>query len=428
MGSIKRERLKALLNVHSYFSFGQGVSSPRSLVERAAELGYTHLGLTDNLGVFGSVELHSAAKKCGVKAVIGSTLPLLHNGETYPLVLLASSRKGYETLNELTTLVKAQKDVLTVSMLENYHEDLHVLTGGRKGFLTQLLQNKKIREAEKLLDVLKGTFRNRLWIQLYFDYYPWDMRRIRALRDFAIDQRVSVVAAPEVRYATSDLFTLYDTLICGRLGITLNTPHPERPINEYQAIPDALEFPIPFPEAIENANNLAEELCFDLLPDRLIPPPSRLPDGYTSETYLKSLCRESLLEKYPGHLFSEAKERLERELYTLESLGFSDFFLVVREVMQFCKSRGIVASGRGSAAGSVICYLLGITQADPLSNGLLFERFLHTGKRAMPDIDIDISSSRRDEVFAWVEDRFPHSAMVCNKVTYYIILSYSGCR
>jgi error-prone DNA polymerase len=127
-----------------------------------------------------------------------------------------------------------------------------------------------------------------------------------------------------------------------------------------------------------------------------------------------------LLTHYTGNLFHEARERLERELYTLRALGFTDFFLVVKEVLDFCRSRGIIASGRGSAAGSVVCYLLGITQTDPVSNGLLFERFLHAGKRAMPDIDIDIASNRRREVFSWVEERFPNSAMVCNRSTYYL--------
>lgn len=195
--------------------------------------------------------------------------------------------------------------------------------------------------------------------------------------------------------------------MCARLGITLGTPHRDRPINDVQCIPDPKFLPLNFEDTLYNANRLAEEVAFDLLPDRLRPPPAVVPDGYDADGYLESICREALLGRYMGPDFPAARDRLERELYTLRSLGFSDFFLVCHEVMSFCKSRGILASGRGSAAGSVVCYLLGIIQADPVSNDLLFERFLHSGKRAMPDIDIDISSSRRDEVFAWVERRFP---------------------
>ena len=413
-------RLHALFNVYSYFSFGRGVSSPAALVERAAALGYTHVGLTDEVGVYGAVELHRAARERGLGAVVGATLSLSHNGEVYPLVLLASSRQGYETLNRLITLVKAGDEQVTLPVLEAHSTDLHLLTGGRQGFPAQLIGKKRIGEAVFLLEALKSVFHERLWLQLFYDCYPWDLRRAKALRAFAKEHRVGVVAAPEVRYATPELMPLYDTLLCGRLGVTLGTPHEDRPLNDCQAVPTPDLFPLPFPEAIENANCLAEMLTFDLLPDRLTPPPARVPDGFHADSYLESLCRESLLERYSGPLFGEAKERLERELYTVKSLGFADFFLVVKEVIDFCRSRGILASGRGSAAGSVVCYLLGITQADPVANGLLFERFLHTGRRVMPDIDIDISSSRRDEVFAWVETRFPNSAMVCNRITYYL--------
>ena len=413
-------RLRALLNTHSYFSFGRGVSSPAALVERAAALGYTHVGLTDELGVYGAVELHRAARERGLGAVVGATVPLTHDGEVYPVVLLAASRRGYETLNRLISLANAGEGGVTLPVLEAHATDLHLLTGGRKGFPSRLIGRKRVKEAVYLLEALKNIFHERLWVQHFYDCYPWDLRRAKALRAFAKEHRVGVVAAPEVRYATSELMPLYDTLLCGRLGITLGTPHEDRPLNDCQAVPTPDLFPLPFPEAIENANRLAEMLVFELLPDRLTPPPARVPDGFHADSYLESVCRESLLERYSGPLFGEAKERLERELYTVKSLGFADFFLVVKEVMDFCRSRGILASGRGSAAGSVVCYLLGITQADPVEHGLLFERFLHTGRRVMPDIDIDISSSRRDEVFAWVGNRFPNSAMVCNKVTYYL--------
>ena len=415
-------KLGALLNVHSYFSFGQGVSGPTRLIERAAELGYSHVALTDTLGVYGAAELHRAAKEHGVKAIVGATVPLLYEGVTYPLVLLAESRRGYETLNVLITLAKEGDETVTLPMLTAHHQDLHLLTGGRKGFPTQLIGNKRVKEATSLLLELKNIFHDRLWLQIYFESYPWDLRRAKALRAFAKEHRVSIMFAPEVRYATADLMPLYDTLLCGRLGVTLSTPHVDRPLNDCQAVPTSLDL-LPFelfPEAVENTNRLAEKLVFDLLPDRLTPPPACVPDGYDADGYLERVCREALLERYQGGAFAEAKPRLEHELYTLKSLGFAEFFLVVHEVMAFCKSRGIIASGRGSAAGSIVCYLLDITQADPVENGLLFERFLHTGRRSMPDIDVDISSSRRDEVFAWVEARFPNSAMVCNKVTYYL--------
>jgi error-prone DNA polymerase len=386
------------------------------------QAGFEYLALTDTLGVYGAAELYGAARG-KLKPLLGATIPLQHGG-IYPLVLLASSRRGYEKLNDLITLGKeSEEKTATLSMIEAYaHQDLHCLTGGRKGFLNQLLTQRKVKESRYILDALKNAFHERLWIQLFYDCYPWDIRRMNALRELARESRISTVAAPEVRYTTGNLMPLYDTLMCARLGITLSQAHKERPANDCQAIPKGLG-PIPYREAVENANLLAESLFFELIPERLEAPPARVPNGFNPDEYLERLCREKLLETYKGAGFTEAKERLERELYTLRTLGFADFFLVVHEVMQFCKSRSIIASGRGSAASSVVCYLLGITQADPIENNLLFERFLHSGKRNMPDIDIDIASSRRDEVFDWVEGRFPNSAMVCNRITYYLPLA-----
>jgi error-prone DNA polymerase len=163
----------------------------------------------------------------------------------------------------------------------------------------------------------------------------------------------------------------------------------------------------------------------ELLAERLIPPAARIPEGMTLEQHLDERLYTALSERYSGDTFMVAKERLEQELVTMKALGLGEFFLVAAEVTDFCKSRGIVASGRGSAAASITCYLLGITSTDPVRHDLLFERFLHTGRTSLPDVDIDIGSSRRDEVLAWVEERFGAmtQAMVCNKITYRLPLA-----
>jgi error-prone DNA polymerase len=422
--AIAHPRLKALLNSHSYFSFGAGTSSPTRLVERAVELGYEQLALTDHLGVYGAVELHRAAREAGLGALIGATVPLDLGGETYPLVLLAGSRRGYRALNDLLSAVHAEEERrATLPMLASHSSDLHALTGGRRGFPTRLLAERRVRDAERALAALKDTFHDRLWVQLFFDHYPRDAVRARALRAFARSARLATVAAPEVRYATPEQYPLYDALVCARLGITVDDPHRERPQNDRQAIPAPSDLPLPFPEAIENANTLARELTFDLLPERLAPPAARVPAGLTPDQYLEERCLEALLHRYDGEMLSRARLRLEQELITLRALSLSEFFLTAAEVTDYCRSRGIVSSGRGSAAASVICYLLGITGADPIRHDLLFERFLHTGRSSMPDIDIDIGSARRDEVLDWVERHWPQEAMVCNRITYRLPLA-----
>ena len=416
--------LRTLLNTHSFFSFGAGVSSPKTLVERAATLGYSSLALTDEGGVYGAVEAQQAARAYGIRALVGATVRLEVDKQTYPLVLIAGSRQGYRILNELLTYQHSNEKV-TLPVLQAHSEDLFCLTGGRKGFPTYLLAERQATAAADLLLTLRGMFHERLFVQLYFDSYPNDVRRARVLRSFARENRVSVVAAPEIRYASPDLYELYDALVCSRLGITVETPHRGRPQNDCQAIPNPQDFPLPFPEAVANAHALTDEAHFDLLAERLTPPPARLPLNIPAQEHLEQRCYERLGEKYQGGLFSQAKERLEQELVTLRALDLAGFFLVAAEVTDFCYSRGIVASGRGSAAASVVCYLLGIITVDPVQHNLLFERFLHTGRTSLPDVDIDIGSSRRDEVLAWVEERFGQStqAMVCNRITYRLPLA-----
>ena len=425
-------QLSVLLDCHSYFSFGQGASSPTRLVERAAELGYSALALVDDNGVYGAVEAQRAGKKHGVKVLVGASVQLSVDAATYPLSLIAINRSGYEVLcNLLTAIHTGETKLVTLPVLLAHTNDLICVTGGRNGFPTRLLAERKITKAEGLLATLKGAFAERLFVQLYYGSYPQDIFRARKLRDFARSRGVPVVSAPEVRYATPDLHTLYDTLVCARLGITVRDPHRLRPQNDALAVPDLCawaklpQHPLPFPEGLENAQAIVECCNLELLAERLIPPAARVPAGITLEQHLDERLYTALTEKYSGDTFLVAKTRLEQELVTMKALGLSEFFLVAAEVTDFCRSRGIVASGRGSAAASVVCYLLGITGTDPVEHNLLFERFLHTGRTSLPDVDIDIGSSRRDEVLAWVEERFGATteAMVCNKITYRLPLA-----
>jgi error-prone DNA polymerase len=251
MGPGTRSRLTALLNVHSFFSQGVGVSSPRRLVETAAltatigspvgrlptvaAQGYSYLCLTDHLSIGGAVELYQAAKQHKLTPLIGATVPLEHASGSFPLVLIAASREGYESLNVLITLgLEGEGKAVTLPILEAHAFDLFCLTGGREGFPTVLLGRRRVRETTTLLEKLKPIFRDRLFVQLYHDRQLADTRRARALRRLARDLRLPCVAAPDIRYATADLYPLYDALACARLGIMVRDPHPQRPRNDCQ--------------------------------------------------------------------------------------------------------------------------------------------------------------------------------------------------
>lgn len=429
MVGIAGERLSALLCTRSTFTFGGGTATPTTLVRRAAELGYRSLALTDLLNVTGAVELFQVAREHGLQALIGATVPVqLDDRDVVPLVLLAASRAGYATLNELITHAHASPTpVVPWSVLLAHTHDLVCLTGARDGLPARFLARRQVAELDRRVRELKGAFPERLYVQLFHDRLPWDGRRARVLRRFAQDVGLPVVAAPEVRHSQPSDHRLLDALTCARLGITVDDPHPQRPQNEAGALPspDEVQHRLPFPEAHLNADWVAERAAFDLLPERLVPPRARVPTGLSPAEHLERRCYEALLQRYQGERLAQARLKLEEEFATIRALGLIDFFLVAAEVTDHCRRHGILAAGRGSAAASICCYLLGITRADPIQHDLLFERFLHTGKSAMPDVDIDVSSARRDELLAWVEERFGAAteAMVANKITYRLPLA-----
>ncbi|WP_243398530.1 DNA polymerase III subunit alpha [Deinococcus koreensis] len=430
-------QLGVLLACQSFFSEGRSTVSPRKLVQLAAQRGYSAVGLVDWCSVSGAVELCEAARDAGLQALIGVTLPVLFPApprskaanEAFPLVLLAQSREGYAHLCELITHVHLQSpEGVPLAVLQAVagkgRGDLVCLTGGRLGFPTVLGERRELARAAQLLRTLRAIFPFNLYVQLYHGAAPNERRRLEYLRGLARDLELPVVAAPEVSMAEAADFPLLDALTCARLGIDVQTPHAERPRNDARHVSTPAEWGrlLPFPDALENARRLAERGALDLLPERLASPEPRLKPFQTPIGVLEERAFTALREKYAPDVLVQADTRLRQELATVRSLDMAGFFLTAAEVTDYCREHGILAAGRGSAAGSVLCYLLGITLSDPIKHNLLFERFLHTGRTSMPDVDIDIASSRRDQVLAWVEERWGQDgageAMVANRITY----------
>ncbi|BDP43321.1 error-prone DNA polymerase (plasmid) [Deinococcus aetherius] len=403
----------------------------------AAERGFATVGLADWCSVAGAVELSEAAREAGLQAVVGVTLPVLFPAaprsqtatEAFPLVLLAKSREGYARLCELITHLNMESpDGVPLAVLQAVaargQGQLTCLTGGRDGFPSLLGERQEITWATELLRMLRTCFPFDLYVGLYHGQAPNDRRRVNYLRGLARDLHLPVVAAPQVCLAEAADYPLLDALMCARLGVDTQTPHAARPRNDsgHVGTPQGWAQRLPFPDALLNAEKLARECALDLLPERLHVPEPLLQPAQTAQDRLEERVFAAVGEKYPSHRVLEVDTRLRQELATVRSLDLAGFFLTAAEIGDYCRSHGILAAARGSAAGSVLCFLLGLTLFDPLQHGLLFERFLHTGKTAMPDVDIDIASARRDQVLAWVEERWgldgSGQAMVANRVTY----------
>ncbi|WP_407571778.1 DNA polymerase III subunit alpha [Deinococcus altitudinis] len=425
-------RLTSLLDSHSFFSEGASTVSPVRLVKLAEGRGFTGLALTDDASVGGAVDLCQNADEANFRTVIGTTLPVLAPRlgasaafDVFPFLLLAQDRIGYARINVLLSkLMRGEQAGLPLGDLLAETGGLVLLTGGRRGFPTVLGAERKLEHLAALLNRLKRAFPSRLYVQLYHDAYPGMRRTLGFLRALARDHGLPCVAAPEIRLASPDEYPLLDALTCARLGIDVNVPHPDRPRNDASHLrtPEEWGRLLPYADALLNAEKLAQKCHLDLRPERLTPPMPELPKGLTAREYLRKRAEGGLLAFYTPKARPAARARLEAELGTVEEMQLEGFFLSAAEVTDYCSEHGILAAGRGSAAGSVLCYVLGITLADPIKHNLLFERFLHTGRRTMPDVDIDIASSRRDQVLAWVEQRWgadgTGEAMVANRITY----------
>lgn len=430
------------LHVHSWFSFLEGASSPAELAAATARLGQPALALTDTHSIAGAVQFARACKTQGIKPLFGATLYV----DGYPLVLLAANREGYATLCDLLTLAhQDQSDQETRGVnsevssgissndLRERNGGLICLTGDRFGCLSQLVQKQDYREANSWLLKLSELFPLRVFVELCHHERPDDPLINFTLREAARKYGIYCVATNAVRHAGRSGYALHDALTCARFGLTMTQPHLLRPVNNSAFLCDATtlrERGLP-PNAIGNSKVIAGLCDVEILPEEVTPPAAHLPPNASPLEYLRDLCRVGMKHRYPktsnapNTTWQKAAATLRHETAIISELGLEEFFLVVREVIDFARSRGIRCSGRGSAANSVVAYLLGITEVDPIRHHLLFERFLHTGRKGMPDIDVDFETHRRHEVIAWMEDRFgaTHTAMTASIVTFRLRLA-----
>jgi error-prone DNA polymerase len=407
------------LHSWSWFSFLRGGSSPEALVEEAVRNGQTALALTDWMTVAGAVQFQVAARKAGIKAIVGAEV----NVAGFPLVLLCASQAGYATLNRLLTgahLRDRENPEVSLEQLSDDNGGLFILTGGVEGSLRRLVMGNRYEEAMLWLEHLAGIVPKRVFVELVAHRLEDEPRVLNQLTALARGFNLHTIATNAAKYARSEDFVVHDLLNRVRLKLRYDEPHPELPLNDEAWLKgvDELYPLIPDPNALGNTVALAAECEVNLLPGEITPPGALLPLGFRDyNDYLIYLCRKALLAKYSDSAKRvRAEEILEHEISIITKIDVGEFFLVVKEVMDYARGRGIRCAGRGSAANSIVAYLLDITTVCPIEHRLLFERFLHMGRKGTPDIDVDFDTARRDEVITWMTERFTssHTAMTAN--------------
>ncbi|HEY1390317.1 MAG TPA: DNA polymerase III subunit alpha [Ktedonobacterales bacterium] len=430
------------LHCHTPFSFRAAGSSIEALVARAKVLGMSALAITDTMTLAGVVRFHRACQAAGIRPITGCELVVRHpDGTLGTLIALAKNREGYAHLCQLLTMSNLAADrsdphatsnvAIALADLAARRTGLTLLIGGCDGRAQRLAADGQMLVARTLLEhYIEVLGQQDLYIEIQRPLLPESGLLLARMVHLAREVGLPCVASNGVRYAVAEDCQMYDLMTCIRLGIGLDAPHHERPRNTQQYLKAANELAPLFanvaPAAMNQAIRVAASCSVEMLASACTPPQMPLPAGETPATYLRKLCDEALPGYFPEEKQQkQASAQLAKELAVIGALALEEFFLVIWDIMREARRRGIRCAGRGSAANSLVAYLLGITAVDPLAHHLLFERFLNVERQTMPDIDVDVQSSRREELIGYVEATYSeqHAAMVANVVTYRLRLA-----
>ncbi len=412
------------LHAHSYFSLLDGASSPEALVERAAQLGMTALALTDHDAVYGAVRFESAARATGIHAIFGAELTLVGGSH---LTLLVENERGWGNLCWLISQARGNapkgEAALARHLLERHTTGLIALSGCHKGEIASALLRGDPRAAGEAACFYRDVFgTDRFWIELQHHKQPGTPKLLFKLVTLARQIGVGYVATNNVHYATNDSHEMQDVLTCVRQGTTLDDPLGGRRSNAEYYLKSArqmAELFTAYPAALTNTRRIAERCHFVPQYGLQDLPTFPTPAGLSGEQYLRQLCEEGLLRRFPDRPVA-AVTALDHELRVISRAGLANYFLIVWDIVRFARENGIRCQGRGSAANSLVAYLLAISPIDPLAHNLVFERFLSDERRSTPDIDIDFQADRREEVIQYVYGRYgaDYTAMACTFVTF----------
>lgn len=390
------------------YSFLEGASHPEEIIQRAKELDYDGIAITDRNGVYGAPRAHAAAGTSHFHLIVGSEIVLEKEAS---LILLAKNRKGYGDLCELLTYLHGEE--LPLCSLPKL-----------SGFSDHLFALLSIESCEKEnIPYLKEIFGARLFLLTHQFLDGKDKFFLQKSEHFSKKHQIPCIASNAPLFHTPARKPLQDVLTCIRHTCTLREggfrlkPNAERYLKSKQALKELFST---HPEWIERTLEIAEECHFSLNEIRYRYPQEWIPNGETGDSFLEKLVWQGAQKRYGTFLPKAVELQLKHELELIRELQYSDYFLTIWDIVEFAKSQNIVYQGRGSAANSIVCYLLGITAIDPIQMNLLFERFISRERKEPPDIDIDFEHERREEVIQYIYQRYGrHRAAITAEVICY---------
>lgn len=417
----------AHLHVHSEFSLLDGLSRINHLAARAKELNMPALALTDHGTMYGTIQFYRTCKKAGVKPILGveSYVAARRMGdrdpdkdrERYHLLLLAENQVGYHNLLKIVSTAQLEgfyyRPRTDHAYLEKHSAGLITTTGCMAGEIPRAIQAGNMKKAHKLMAWYLEVFgRERFFIELQEHSIPELTEINKTLVDLARRYDLKFLATNDVHYTTAQEANPHDILLCIQTSKSISTKDRMRMSDKSYYLKSYAEMERLFgnvPGALDNSLLIAEMCEVDPEPPGYHLPNFEVPEGYTPDSYLLYLCEKGLIRRYGEERVQadiKLRQRLDHELNIIKGMGFATYFLIVWDLCEFARQRDIWWNVRGSGAGSLVAYSLGITGIDPLVNGLIFERFLNPGRVSMPDIDLDYPDDRRHEMIEYTIQKY----------------------
>ncbi len=413
------------LHVHSEYSLLDGMSRIKDLPVRAKELGMKAIALTDHGVMYGAVDFYKECKKNDIKPIIGCEVYVAphsrfdkeagrDNGYNH-LILLAKNKTGYQNLSKLVSLSFVEgfyyKPRIDLEILEKYSEGLICLSACLAGSLSQAIIQGNMEKAEEIALWHKRVFKDDYYIEIQHNGLRQQIMVNQKLIQLARKIDIPLVATNDAHYLKKEDSYFHEVLLCIQTGKRMSDEDRMRFETQefYIKSPEEMaDYFSEFPDAIENTVKIAEKCNYDFEFGVTKLPNYDVPEEYATHLdYFKDLCYKGIKNRYGEKPAEEVMSRLEYEISVIDKMGYVDYFLIVWDYINYAKSVGIpVGPGRGSGAGSIAAYAIGITDIDPLKYGLLFERFLNPERVSMPDFDVDFCYERRGEVIEYVERKY----------------------
>jgi len=426
------------LHVHTGYSLLDGSCKIKEIISRAKELNMTSLAITDHGVMYGVIDFYKEAKAQGIKPILGCEVYVSPSSRFekqakqgdryYHLILLSKNNKGYENLTKIVSKGFTEgfyyKPRIDFELLQEYHEGIIALSACLAGEIPKLISRGREDDARKAAQKYKDLFgEDSFYLELQNHGIPEQKYVNQVLVKIGKELDIPLVATNDIHYINAEDAKAHDILLCIQTGKTVSDPDRMRYDGGQFFLKSEDEMKALFPyatDAVENTGKIADMCDVEIKFGETKLPEYPVPNQMSAKEYLESLCQSGFERNYPDDYPNreEIKSRMYYELGVIEKMGYIDYFLIVWDYINYARSKGIsVGPGRGSAAGSVVSYCLGITDIDPIKYNLIFERFLNPERVSMPDIDVDFADERRGEVIEYVVNKYG-SERVCQIITF----------